>query len=198
MIKRWFDILFSLIGLLLLLPFFFLFAILIVVDSGFPVFYFQKRVGKGEKDFYLLKFRTMKNDSDKQGLLTIGKDPRITSAGSFLRKYKMDELPQLLNVLIGDMSIVGPRPEVKKYVVMYNEEQKKVLSIRPGITDYASIEYSNENERIARSKDPELLYIKEIMPEKLKLNLQYISEQSFLTDLKIIIKTIGKILGRSS
>ena len=194
MIKRLLDIFFSLIGILVLSPLFFIFSILIIADSGLPIFYLQTRVGKREKHFSLFKFRTMRKHSDKEGLLTIGKDPRITSFGGFLRKYKMDELPQLFNVLIGDMSLVGPRPELKKYVDMYNEEQKKVLSIKPGITDYASIEYAQENEIIAKADNPEQLYIKEIMPAKLKLNLKYINEQNFFTDLKIIIKTIGKVL----
>ena len=193
--KRLFDILFSFIGILILLPFFLLFAILIVLDSGFPVFYSQTRVGKEGKDFSLLKFRSMKKDADKKGLLTIGeKDSRVTTIGYFLRKYKIDELPQLFNVLVGDMSLVGPRPEVRKYVELYNSDQKKVLSVKPGITDYASIEYSNENALLARSINPEHLYITEIMPTKLKLNLKYIEEQNFFTDIKIILKTIGKIL----
>ncbi|MBI4931492.1 MAG: sugar transferase [Bacteroidetes bacterium] len=192
--KRLFDIIFSFIGIIILLPFFFVFALLIIADSGFPVFYYQKRVGKNGIDFLLMKFRTMKKDADKQGLLTVGeKDSRITNIGFFLRNYKLDELPQLFNVLLGDMSLVGPRPEVRKYVEMYTEEQKKVLTIKPGITDYASIEYSNENEIIARSENPEELYIEEIMPAKLKLNLKYISEQNFAADLKIILKTIAKI-----
>lgn len=194
MIKRVFDIIFSFIGLIILLPFFFLFALLIVIDSGLPVFYFQKRVGKNGKDFSLWKFRTMKNDSEKFGQLTIGKkDSRVTSIGFFIRKYKLDELPQLINVFIGKMSLVGPRPEVRKYVEMYNEEQKKVLAVKPGITDYASVEYSNENEMLGNSENPEQLYITEVMPAKLKLNLQYISEQNFLTDVKIIFRTLGKI-----
>ena len=193
MLKRIFDIIFSLIGILILLPFFVLFAILIISDSGFPIFYSQKRVGRNEIDFPLLKFRTMKKDSDKKGLLTISeKDSRITNIGYFLRKYKIDELPQLFNVLIGNMSLVGPRPEVRKYVEIYNAEQKKVLSVKPGITDYASIEYANENEILSKSENPEQLYINEVMPAKLKLNLKYIAEKSFLTDLKIILKTIGK------
>src|ERR1051326_2352973 len=192
--KRLFDIIFSLIGIAILLRFFLIFTIFIVIDSGFPVFYSQTRVGKNGKDFSLLKFRTMKKDSDKKGLLTVGeKDSRITSFGFFLRKYKLDELPQLFNVLAGNMSLVGPRPEVRKYVELYNSEQKKVLSVKPGITDYASIEYSNENSILAKSMNPENLYITEIMPTKLKLNLKYIEERSFLTDLKIIFKTIGKI-----
>ncbi len=192
--KRLFDILFSLIGILLLIPFFFLFAITIVLNSGFPIFYSQKRVGKNGIDFSLFKFRTMKKDSDKKGLLTVGeKDSRITSIGYFLRKYKMDELPQLFNVLIGDMSLVGPRPEVRKYVEMYNARQKKVLSIKPGITDYASIEYSNENVILSKSENPEHFYIHEVMPAKLNLNLKYIEEQSLRTDWKIILKTLEKI-----
>ena len=137
----------------------------------------------------------MKNDSDTKGLLTVGeKDSRVTNIGYFLRKYKIDELPQLFNVLIGDMSLVGPRPEVRKYVEMYNPEQKKVLSIKPGITDYASIAYANENEILSKSENPEQLYINEVMPAKLKLNLKYIEEKNFFTDLKIIFKTIGKIV----
>ena len=196
MIKRIFDILFSLIGILLLLPFFLLFSIFILIDSGFPVFFIQQRVGKNENDFSLFKFRTMKKDSDKKGLLTVGeKDPRITNIGFFLRKYKLDELPQLINVLIGDMSLVGPRPEVRKYVEMYNAEQKKVLSVKPGITDYASIVYSNENEILLNSDNPEQQYISKVMPAKLKLNLKYIQDQSFMIDVKIILKTLVKILG---
>ena len=195
MVKRIFDIVLSLIGITVLLPFFFLFAVLIILNSGFPIFYLQKRVGKNGIDFSLLKFRTMKKDSDKKGLLTIGEnDSRITTIGRFLRKYKIDELPQLFNVLMGDMSLVGPRPEVRKYVDMYSAEQKKVLSVKPGITDYASIEYANENEILSKSENPEQLYINEVMPAKLKLNLKYIAEKSFVTDLEIIFKTIGKIV----
>lgn len=195
MLKRIFDIIFSLIGIIILLPFFFLFAILIIFDSGFPVFYSQTRVGRNGINFSLLKFRTMKKDSEKQGLLTVGeKDSRITNSGYFLRKYKIDELPQLFNVLVGEMSLVGPRPEVRKYVEMYNPEQKKVLSAKPGITDYASIEYANENAILSTSQNPEQLYIKEVMPAKLKLNLKYIEEQSFLTDLKIIFSTLRRIV----
>lgn len=137
----------------------------------------------------------MKPDSDKKGLLTVGgRDPRVTGIGYFLRKYKLDELPQLINVLVGEMSLVGPRPEVRKYVDMYSPEQLRVLDVQPGITDYASIEYSNENELLAKSSDPEKTYIEEIMPAKLKLNMKYIEEKSLGTDLKIIFRTIGKIL----
>src|ERR1035437_1659267 len=195
MLKRIFDIIFSLIGIIILLPFFFLFAILIIFDSGFPVIYSQTRVGRNGINFSLLKFRTMKKDSEKQGLLTVGeKDSRITNSGYFLRKYKIDELPQLFNVLTGNMSLVGPRPEVRKYVEMYNTEQKKVLLVKPGITDYASIEYANENAILSTSQNPEELYTKEVMPAKLKLNLKYIADQSFFTDLKIIFSTLRRIV----
>lgn len=195
MLKRLFDIFSSLIGLIILLPFLFIISIWIVIDSRGGVFYRQVRVGKNSKDFRLWKFRTMKTDSDKKGLLTVGgRDPRITGIGYYLRKYKIDELPQLLNVLVGDMSLVGPRPEVRKYVDMYSPEQLHVLDVQPGITDYASIEYSNENELLAKSADPEKTYIEEVMPAKLKLNMKYIEEKNFGTDLKIIFRTIGKIL----
>jgi lipopolysaccharide/colanic/teichoic acid biosynthesis glycosyltransferase len=193
--KRIFDIIASIIGLLILLPFFLIIALLIIINSGFPVFYTQKRVGKGNSDFGLLKFRTMKKNSDKLGLLTVGgRDPRITAIGFYLRKYKLDELPQLINVLIGDMSLVGPRPEVRKYVDLYNDEQKKVLLVKPGITDYASLEYFSENDLLAKSTDPEATYIKEIMPAKLDLNKKYISEMGLNTDLKIIFGTLKRII----
>jgi lipopolysaccharide/colanic/teichoic acid biosynthesis glycosyltransferase len=193
--KRIFDIIASIIGLLILLPFFLIIALLILINSGFPVFYTQKRVGKGNSDFGLLKFRTMKKNSDKLGLLTVGgRDPRITAIGFYLRKYKLDELPQLINVLIGDMSLVGPRPEVRKYVDLYNDEQKKVLLVKPGITDYASLEYFSENDLLAKSTNPEATYIKEIMPAKLDLNKKYISEMGLNTDLKIIFGTLKRII----
>ena len=193
--KRIFDIIASIIGLLILLPFFLIIALLILLNSGFPVFYTQKRVGRGNSDFGLLKFRTMKKNSDKLGLLTVGgRDPRITAIGFYLRKYKLDELPQLINVLIGDMSLVGPRPEVRKYVDLYNDEQKKVLLVKPGITDYASLEYFSENDLLAKSTDPEATYIKEIMPAKLDLNKNYISEMGLNTDLKIIFGTLKRII----
>lgn len=195
MLKRLFDIFFSSIGLIIIFPFFIIIALLIVIDSPGGIFYKQIRVGKGNTDFYLFKFRSMRTDSDKKGLLTVGgRDSRITRMGYFIRKYKIDELPQLINVLLGDMSLVGPRPEVRKYVEMYTVEQKKVLSVKPGITDYASIEYSNENELLGKAEDPEAVYIHEIMPAKLKLNLKYIAEQGLATDFKIIFRTIRKIL----
>jgi len=168
---------------------------LIIFDSKGGIFYRQVRVGKNGTDFYLFKFRSMRTDADKKGLLTVGgRDPRITRMGYYIRKYKIDELPQLLNVLLGDMSLVGPRPEVRKYVNLYNAQQMLVLSVQPGITDYASIEYSNENEILGRANNPEKTYIEEIMPAKLQLNLKYIEEKSLVTDFRIIFKTILKII----
>ncbi len=179
----------------MLLPIFVIIGFVIFIDSRGGIFYKQLRVGKNNVDFYLLKFRSMKINADKSGLLTVGgKDSRITHVGYFLRKYKMDELPQLINVLFGDMSLVGPRPEVRKYVDMYSEVQKKVLSVKPGLTDYASIEYRNENELLGQVDDPEKVYINEIMPAKLQMNLKYIENKSLATDIKIIFRTLGKIV----
>ena len=194
-IKRLFDITASIIGIIILSPILLLISLFIVFESGFPILYKQKRVGKDNKDFFLLKFRSMNNGADKKGLLTIGeKDSRITRVGYYLRKYKLDELPQLLNVLTGNMSIVGPRPEVRKYVDLYSDDQKKVLSVKPGITDYASMEYTNENEILAKSTEPEQLYIQEVMPKKLFLNQKYIQEMGLMTDIKIVFRTISKII----
>ncbi len=194
--KRIFDISASFIGLIIISPFFILIAIAIITESKGGIFYKQVRVGKNNSDFKLLKFRTMRPNSDKLGLLTVGgRDPRVTRVGYYLRKYKLDELPQLLNVFLGEMSLVGPRPEVRKYVDLYNQEQKKVLMVKPGITDYASILYSNENELLAKSENPETLYIEEIMPHKLKLNMEYINNPGLITDFKIILKTVAKIVG---
>ena len=157
--------------------------------------YRQTRVGRDGREFKLLKFRTMRKDADKiGGLITIGEDDRVTRIGCFLRKYKIDELPQFLNIIKGDMSIVGPRPEVPKYVALYNERQRRVLSVRPGLTDYASIEYISENEMLANSTDPDRTYIEEIMPAKLELNLKYIENQSVMEDLRLIFKTLLTIL----
>ena len=193
--KRIFDILVSATALFLLSPIFILIALFILIDSWGEIFFRQIRVGKNNTDFKMYKFRTMRKDSEKKGFLTIGNhDSRVTRAGYYLRKSKMDELPQLINVLIGDMSLVGPRPEVRRYVDQYNEEQKKVLSVKPGITDQASILYSRESELLAKSNDPEKTYIEEIMPHKLKLNLEYIQQQSLWGDIKILLKTAGKIL----
>lgn len=193
--KRAFDLIASIIGIILLIPLFVVIWILVISESTGGGFYRQQRVGKNGKDFGLLKFRTMHTGSDKKGLLTVGgRDPRVTRVGFYLRKYKLDELPQLFNVLTGEMSLVGPRPEVRKYVNLYNTSQLRVLDIKPGITDYASIEFSNENEILGRAANPETIYIEEIMPKKLELNLKYIAEQSMWTDLKIIFRTVIKIL----
>lgn len=194
MLKRFFDIFFSLVGLIILFPFFLIVSLVIVLNSRGGVFYLQTRVGKGNTDFKLFKFRTMHINSEKKGLLTVGaKDSRITTPGYYLRKFKIDELPQLLNVFLGTMSLVGPRPEVRKYVCLYSKEQLEVLTVKPGITDYASLEYFNENELLAKSSNPEATYINEIMPAKLLLNRKYITEIGITTDLAIILKTILRI-----
>ena len=193
--KRLFDIFFSAIGLLLLSPVFLIVYILIRLESKGGGFYIQERIGKDGKPFGLYKFRTMRQGSDKKGLLTVGgHDGRITRLGYFLRRYKLDELPQLWNVLKGDMSLVGPRPEVRKYVEMYTEEQYRVLSVKPGITDYASIAYVNENEILGCAEDPEKAYIEQVMPDKIKLNMKYIQNDSVLEYFKIIFLTFGSIM----
>lgn len=185
------DFVFSLLGLIILSPFFLFLAIWIKLDSKGSVFYIQKRVGRNNIEFGLYKFRSMKPDADKQGLLTVGgRDPRITNSGYFIRKYKLDELPQLLNVLIGDMSLVGPRPEVRKYVNYYSNKQLEILNIRPGITDLASIKYKNENEILGKSIDPEKTYIQEIMPHKLELNREFIENPTIIKYFTIIFRTI--------
>ena len=194
MLKRPFDFLFSLLGLIVLSPLLLLISILILIDSRGSIFYLQQRVGKNNTDFLIFKFRTMRMGADKNGLLTVGtKDNRITRVGYFLRKYKLDELPQLINVLQGTMSFVGPRPEVRKYVSLYSSQQLKVLDVKPGITDYASIEYSNESELLAKASDPEKFYIESVFPVKLELNLKYIAEKSFWNDIRIISMTFWKI-----
>lgn len=194
MIKRIFDIFFSFSGLIILSPLFIILAIIIISESRGGVFFRQKRVGENSKIFRIFKFRSMYSGSDKKHRLTVGSgDSRITKSGKFIRKYKLDEIPQLINVLLGDMSLVGPRPEVPEYVKLYNDEQKQVLKVKPGITDYASIEYSDENELLAKADDVERMYVEEIMPAKLKLNLKYIDEMSLKTDLRIIFSTIRKV-----
>lgn len=191
---RFFDILFSSLGLIILSPLFLILAVWIKLDSKGPIFYKQLRVGKNDRDFYLLKFRTMVVDADKNGLITVGeRDPRVTRAGYFFRKYKLDELPQLVNVLQGNMSLVGPRPEVRKYVEMYTPEQRKVLSVKPGLTDYASILYIDENKVLATSDDPERTYIDIIIPEKIRYNMKYIENRSVKEYFKIIFLTISRI-----
>ena len=191
---RFCDIIFSFFGLLFLSPLFLIVALWIVIDNPGPVFYRQQRVGRKNKDFGLLKFRSMRVGADKMSLITIGdRDPRVTRAGYYIRKYKLDELPQLWNVLVGDMSLVGPRPEVRRYVDLYTEEQKLVLSVRPGITDYASIEYIDENTLLAKSDDPDKTYIDEIMPAKIALNMRYINHQTLGEYFTIIFLTFAKI-----
>jgi lipopolysaccharide/colanic/teichoic acid biosynthesis glycosyltransferase len=188
---RIFDFVFSFLGLVVLFPVFILLVIWIKFDSNGPVFYSQSRVGFKGKEFRLFKFRSMRPDSDKLGLLTVGgRDPRVTNSGFFIRKYKLDELPQLINVLVGQMSLVGPRPEVKKYVDLYSQEQLKVLNVRPGITDKASIAYKNENELLAKSTNPEQTYIDEIMPAKLELNKAFINAPTITNYFRIIFETI--------
>lgn len=189
--KRLFDITASFFGILILSPLLIFIGLWVGLSSKGGVFYKQIRVGKNNKDFKLYKFRSMRVNSDKQGLLTVGsKDSRITKAGYFIRKYKIDELPQLFNVLKGDMSFVGPRPEVRRYVDLYSEEQMKVLSVRPGITDPASIKYRNENDLLSSASNPEQYYIQHIMPDKLKINIDYINTRTFIKDIKIIFQTI--------
>lgn len=189
------DILFSFAGLAVLSPLFLLVYILIRIESPGGGFYSQQRIGRYGRDFKLLKFRSMRTGSDKKGLITVGgHDPRITRMGYFIRKYKIDELPQLLNVLKGDMSLVGPRPEVKKYVDMYTTDQRRILNVRPGITDYASIEYSDENTILGMADDPDKVYIEQIMPDKIKLNMRYIENNSLKEYFKIIFLTLKKII----
>ena len=193
--KRIFDILFSSFILLCFLPFGLIISFLIAFSSPGGIFYRQERIGKGGIPFFILKFRSMRTDSDTKGKLTVGmRDPRITSIGFFIRKYKLDEFPQFVNVLKGEMSVVGPRPEVKEYVDLYNEDQRKVLQVKPGITDYASLYYFKENELLAQSVDPQKTYIEDIMPAKLKLNEKYLENPTVFHDLKIIFKTFAKIL----
>ena len=193
--KRLFDILVSGIGLICLSPLLLIVAIWIKLDSPGPVFYRQVRVGRYNKDFRIFKFRSMRIGSDKGSLVTIGgRDPRITRSGYFIRKFKIDELPQLINVLIGDMSLIGPRPEVRHYVNYWTPEQMHVLDVRPGITDPASIKYRNENELLAQAEDPEKYYIEVIMQEKIKLYLEYAEKNSFWYDIKLIFQTFWVII----
>ena len=190
-----FDITASGLGLLVLSPLFLVLAVWIKLDSPGPVFYRQVRVGRGNKDFRLFKFRSMRVGSDKKGLITVGgHDPRVTRSGYYIRKYKLDELPQLINVFIGDMSLVGPRPEVRKYVDLYTPEQLRVLDVRPGITDMASIRYRNENELLEQAADPEQYYRDVVMQDKLRINLEYVADHSFVKDLKIIFMTFKAVV----
>lgn len=193
--KRLFDILASGCGLLVLSPIFIIVAIWIKLDSQGPVFYRQTRVGRYNKDFRIFKFRSMRVGSDKGSLVTIGgRDPRVTRSGYFIRKFKIDELPQLINVFAGDMSLVGPRPEVRHYVNYWTPDQMRVLDVRPGITDPASIRFRNENELLDKAQDPERYYIYVIMQEKIKLYLEYVEKSSFWYDIKLIFQTFKVII----
>lgn len=193
--KRAFDVIASGLGLLFLSPLFLFLAVWIKCDSKGPVFYRQTRVGKGNRDFRLFKFRSMRPDSDKLGLITVGgHDPRVTRSGYYIRKYKLDEFPQLINVFRGDMSLVGPRPEVRKYVDMYTPEQMTVLNVRPGITSLASIRYRNENDILAAADDPDRCYIEQVMPDKLAIDLEYVRHASLWNDIKLIFSTFREII----
>jgi lipopolysaccharide/colanic/teichoic acid biosynthesis glycosyltransferase len=193
--KRLFDIVFSFLGLVFLAPLWLLIVVLMMATSKGPIIYKQVRVGKNNKDFKIFKFRTMHVNADKLGLLSVGdRDPRITQIGYYLRKFKLDELPQLANVLRGDMSFVGPRPEVRKYVNFYNQEQMQVFKVRPGITDLASIEFRNESELLSNQEDPDSYYINVIMPKKLQINLDYLKERTLIKDIGVIVKTFLAII----
>lgn len=193
--KRLFDIVASGLGLTCLSPLFAAVAVWIKCDSRGPVFYRQTRVGKDGRDFRLFKFRSMRPDSDKLGLITVGgHDPRVTRSGYYIRKYKLDEFPQLINVFIGDMSLVGPRPEVRKYVDMYTPEQLNVLKVRPGITSLASIRYRNENDILAAAADPDKAYVEQVMPDKLAIDLEYVDRANLWTDIKLIFSTFKEII----
>lgn len=192
--KRLFDLCFALPGLVLLAPIFLLIAVLIKLDGGGPVFYRQERVGYRGRRFRIWKFRTMVVGAERHGVLTIGNDPRVTRVGRWLRRFKLDELPQLINVVLGDMSLVGPRPEVPKYVALYTEKELQVLDLMPGITDPASIAFRHENEILGRSLDPERTYVQFIIPEKVSLNLDYARKATVLTDCIVILKTLATLL----
>ena len=193
--KRLFDFACAYLLLCFLGPVLFFIALAVMLESGPPIFFVQTRVGRRGKHFGLFKFRTMYKDAESRGQLTLGdRDPRVTKVGYYLRKYKVDELPQLFNVLLGHMSLVGPRPEVPKYVKLYNKEQLQVLKLRPGITDWASIEYMDEAELLAKAEDPEKMYIEEIMPRKLQINLDYMAQRKgLISDIAALFKTVFKI-----
>jgi len=194
--KRIFDLFFSILGVLLLAPLFLLISLWIMFDFNGPVFFRQERVGRFGKNFRIFKFRTMCLDAETKGRqITIGEDPRITRSGKFLRHYKLDELPQLLNVVLGEMSLVGPRPEVPRYVALYPVNvREQVLSVPPGITDYASIEYKDENTILGLATDPDRAYIEEVMPTKLRYYQRYVAERSLWVDFKLIMKTLKAIV----
>ena len=195
--KRAFDLIVATLAVLVLLPLLLLLALAVTLTSPGGAFFAQTRVGKGGTEFRLLKFRSMRPGSEAKGQLTVGgRDPRITAVGHFLRKTKLDELPQLFNIIKGEMSVVGPRPEVPKYVALYSAEQRQVLQVRPGLTDYASLEYFEENALLGASENPEETYIQEVMPAKLALNAKYIEDMGLGTDLKILLRTAVRIVGR--
>ncbi|GAA3641712.1 sugar transferase [Flavivirga jejuensis] len=197
MLKRSFDVILSVIGLFVLAPFLILIAVLIKLDSKGPVLFVQGRVGRNNIDFNIFKFRTMHVLSQKKGLLTLGNnDSRITKVGYLLRRYKIDEFPQLINILKGDMSFVGPRPELRYYVNFYNEDDMRIFSVRPGITGLASLKYRNEVELLKAAKNPEDFFINTIIPDKLKYNKEYIRKRHFFFDLKLIFITIIKVIAR--
>lgn len=192
--KRLLDLLLTIPGLIVISPVLIIVSLIVYAEDRGPVFFRQNRVGLNGKSFKMFKFRTMIVDAEKYGgQLTVGRDPRITRVGYWLRKFKLDELPQLFNVVTGEMSLVGPRPEVIRYVELYNDEQRQVLKLKPGITDLASIKYSNENDILANSADPDKTYIEQIMPEKIAINLDYATSASLIADFLVILKTIAKI-----
>ena len=194
--KRLFDMAMAFLALVILSPLLLMIALLVALTSPGGAFFRQIRVGRNGREFHLFKFRSMRPGSEAKGQLTVGgSDPRVTGIGRFLRRTNLDELPQLWNVLAGDMSLVGPRPEVPRYVALYSEEQRKVLRVRPGLTGPASLAYVNENEILGRAADPEKAYVDEVMPAKLALDLAYVQEHSFFGDLALIFRTIGKIFG---
>jgi lipopolysaccharide/colanic/teichoic acid biosynthesis glycosyltransferase len=194
--KRTFDILVAVIGLVFLLPLFMLAAALIKVDSHGPIFFRQERIGKGFRPFLIYKFRTMVDDAARCGLaLTVGADPRITRVGRFLRKTKIDELAQLINVIKGEMSLVGPRPEVPRYVEMFRQDYEEILKLRPGITDLASLKYESESEWLSRFDHPESAYVKHVLPDKIMLAKEYVRRSSMFVDIALILKTVPKLFG---
>jgi putative glycosyltransferase len=196
-LKRVFDVVASGLGLLVMSPVFLFLAVWIKLDSKGAVFYRQVRVGRGNKDFRIFKFRSMRVGSDKKGLITVGgHDPRVTRSGYFIRKYKLDEFPQLINVFTGDMSLVGPRPEVRKYVDMYTAEQMHVLDVKPGVTSLASIRYRNENELLEKAEDPDRYYVEVIMQDKLAIDLEYVRNASLGYDIKLIFHTFWEIVSK--
>ena len=196
MIKRTFDVVVSVLGLLLLLPFGVAVALLIKWDSRGPVFFRQERVGRGFRPFFIYKFRTMVQDaSRKGGPITVGEDPRTTRVGRYLRKTKIDELPQLINVVRGEMSFVGPRPEVRQYVELFRKDYKEILKVRPGITDLATLKYRDEADVLGQSQDPEEEYVNRILPEKIHLAKEHLRRSSFFLDLTLVFKTLLKLVG---